>query len=84
MRGLPFKMDYNDITWFFRHYSRMTDKDIHIAEENGRRNGMAVAIFESAEDAQDAKMDLDKQYFQTNDSSRYIRLYSHKDHYMKQ
>jgi len=49
MRGLPYRVESSEIVSFFQKYGEVTDDDVHIAEIRGKRNGDALAIFESRE-----------------------------------
>lgn len=47
MRGLPYKVEPEDIITFFDGFGKITPGDIFIEESNGRRTGSALVFFES-------------------------------------
>ena len=55
MRGLPYKVQNEDIIKFFDGFGAMTGDHIFIEENNGRRTGSALIFFESKDVAQEAK-----------------------------
>lgn len=55
MRGLPYKIECEDIIKFFDGFGKITDQDIFIEENNGKRTGSALVFFENHELSQDAK-----------------------------
>mgnify|MGYP001069405570 FL=1 len=55
MRGLPYKIEAEDIIKFFDGFGKITDQDIFIEENNGKRTGSALVFFENHEVSQDAK-----------------------------
>lgn len=55
MRGCPWKVTPEEIISFFKDFGTMTTNDIFIEDQNGRRTGKALVVFDSAETAQDAR-----------------------------
>jgi RNA recognition motif-containing protein len=47
MRGLPYRVNSEDILNFFSGYGSLTLDDIFIEEFNGKRSGSALVIFEN-------------------------------------
>ncbi len=47
MRGLPYRVNAEDILSFFSGYGSLTLDDIIIEEFNGKRSGSALVIFEN-------------------------------------
>ena len=47
MRGLPYRVNSEDILNFFSGYGSLTLDDIIIEEFNGKRSGSALVIFEN-------------------------------------
>ena len=47
MRGLPYRVNAEDILSFFSGYGSLTLDDIFIEEFNGKRSGSALVIFEN-------------------------------------
>ena len=47
MRGLPYRVNSEDILSFFSGYGSLTLDDIFIEEFNGKRSGSALVIFEN-------------------------------------
>lgn len=79
MRGLPYKIETEAIQSFFDGFGSLTVDDIYIEEQNGRRTGSALVLFESEEVAADAKETLNKR--EIND--RYVELYDCNDTFMR-
>ena len=55
MRGLPFKIQIEDVIKFFEGHGGLIDKSVFIEEFNGKRTGSALVIFEDEEQTQIAK-----------------------------
>lgn len=49
MRGCPYKITPEEIVTFFDGYGTLSPKDVFIEENNGRRTGSALVIFENTE-----------------------------------
>lgn len=81
MRGLPYRIEAAEVVAFFDGFGNLTEGDIHIEEQNGRRTGSALVIFESTDVAQDAKSGLNKK--EIGAEARYVELYDHHDTFMR-
>ena len=55
MRGLPYKIQVEDIVKFFGGFGDVTDKSVFIEEFNGKRSGSALVVFDDLDTAQAAK-----------------------------
>lgn len=51
MRGLPFRVKMDEIKEFFSEICEVSEENIHIEEEDGRRSGAGLAVFENEEQA---------------------------------
>ena len=61
MKGLPFRVQMDEIISFFDGYGKVAEENIMIEEnETGRRTGMGAIVFESNEMAQSAKNDKNR------------------------
>lgn len=69
LRGLPFQVTVPEIRNFFGDF-RVADRDIIIDMTNGRPTGYALVFLESEEEAERAKLQLNKQHI----GSRYVDL----------
>ena len=47
MRGLPYRIEVGEIMTFFDGFGSLTADDIYIEEQNGRRTGSCLVLFES-------------------------------------
>jgi RNA recognition motif-containing protein len=81
MRGLPYKVEPEDIIGFFEGFGKITPGDIFIEESNGRRTGSALVFFENHEVSQDAKAAQNKKNI--GQESRYVELHDSNDLFMK-
>jgi len=81
MRGLPYKVEPEDIITFFDGFGKITPGDIFIEESNGRRTGSALVFFESNQVSQDAKAAQNKKNI--GQESRYVELHDCNDTFMK-
>ena len=81
MRGLPYRIEIAEIQAFFHGYGSLTADDIYIEEQNGRRTGSALVLFESESVAQDAKSTLNKR--EIGAEGRYVELYDCSDTFMR-
>ena len=81
MRGLPYRIEASEIVAFFDGFGNLAEGDIHIEEQNGRRTGSALVIFETMDVAQDAKSSLNKK--EIGAEARYVELYDHHDTFMR-
>lgn len=81
MRGLPYKIEADDIIKFFDGFGKITDQDIFIEENNGKRTGSALVFFENHEVSQDAKKGQDKQ--KIGEEQRWVELHDCNDLFMK-
>lgn len=55
LRGLPFRVKMDEIKEFLAEICEVKDENIHIEEEEGRRSGAGLVVFESEDQAQEAK-----------------------------
>lgn len=81
MRGLPYKVEADDIIGFFEGFGKITSEDIFIEESNGRRTGSALVFFENHDVSQDAKAAQNKKNI--GQESRYVELHDCNDTFMK-
>jgi len=79
MRGLPYKVEEQEIVEFFDGFG-VEKRDVYIEETRGKRTGSALVIFDQQETAQDAKTKLNKKEV----GGRWVELYDENDHFMKQ
>ena len=71
MRGLPWRVELQEIEQFFARYAYIRDS-IRIGElTDGRKTGQAVLLFESEEEAANAMNEKQGQ----NVGSRWVELY---------
>jgi RNA recognition motif-containing protein len=49
MRGLPYRIEASEIIAFFEGFGKITEQDIFIEENNGKRTGSALVLFENHE-----------------------------------
>jgi len=80
MRGLPYKVTAEEIIKFFDGYGKVTEDDIFIEEQNGKRSGSALVIFENEDVAQDAKQGMQKKNI--GEDKRWVELYDCNDQFM--
>lgn len=81
MRGLPYKIQVEDIVKFFGGFGDVTDKSVFIEEFNGKRSGSALVVFDDLETAQAAKEKFHKKNINTE--GRYVELYDQNDQFMQ-
>lgn len=81
MRGLPYKVEADDIIKFFEGHGKITDQDIFIEENNGKRTGSALVFFENHDVSQEAKKDMDKK--KIGEEQRWVELHDCNDIFMK-
>lgn len=81
LRGLPYKVESEDIIKFFDGFGKITADDIFIEESNGRRTGSALVFFENKAVAQDAKAAQNKKNI--GSETRYVELHDCNDTFMK-
>ena len=72
MKGLPFRVQMDEVVSFFDGYGKITEENIVIEENGGRRTGMGAIVFESSEMAQSAKEDKNRQ--EIGDYGRWVML----------
>ena len=71
MRGLPFRITFEEIFEFFKNYSPL-EKSVQIQiGSDGRKNGWGAILFSDENSAQAAATDLNRQYI----GSRFVELY---------
>lgn len=75
MRGLPFRVKVDEIKEFFSEIQTLNDDNIHIEEEEGRRSGAGLIVFESEDKAQEAKDALNRKEI----GGRFIQLFDQND-----
>ena len=61
MRGIPFKITFEEIIDFLKGHGTITKDEIFIEESNGRRTGTCLIFFDTDQFAQDAKSSLNGQ-----------------------
>jgi RNA recognition motif-containing protein len=81
MRGLPYRITVEEIITFFEGFGNLTEGDIFIEENNGKRTGSALIIFENEDVAQDAKASLNKKCI--GEEQRWVELYDCHDQFMQ-
>jgi len=81
MRGLPYKVEAEEIIKFFDTFGKITDSDIFIEETNGKRTGSALVIFENHDVSQEAKKAMDKK--KIGEEQRWVELHDCNDLFMK-
>ena len=81
MRGLPYRITVEEIITFFEGFGNLTEGDIFIEENNGKRTGSALIIFENEDVAQDAKASLNKKNI--GEEQRWVELYDCHDQFMQ-
>lgn len=81
MRGLPYKVQPNEVVKFFDGYGKVNETNVFIEEFNGKRTGSALVVFENREIAQQAKEEMNKKEIGTD--GRYVELYDQYDQFMK-
>lgn len=70
-RGCPWQTTHEDLYDFFRDF-KIVEKSVQLGKgADGRNNGFAAVLFESADEAVKAKDELDGKYI----GSRYVNLY---------
>lgn len=80
LRGLPFRVKHEEITEFFTDFGKLSEDDVLIEEEAGRRSGKALVFFENEDVAQDAKDALNKKEI----GGRWIQIFDQHDDFMQQ
>lgn len=75
MRGLPFRVKIDEIKEFFSEVCEVSEENIHIEEEEGRRSGAALAVFENENQAQEVKDALNRKEI----GGRFIQLFDQND-----
>ena len=81
MKGLPFRVQMDEIVDFFDGYGKVTEENIVIEQQGRRRTGQGAIVFESAEMAQSAKEDKNKQ--EIGDHGRWVLLCDQDDGFFK-
>ena len=71
----------DEIIEFFDGYGKVTEENIVIEENGGRRTGMGAIVFESNEMAQSAKADKNKQ--EIGPHGRWVLLCDQDDGFFK-
>ena len=79
IRGLPFRVKVEEIVEFFEGHCKLSEDDIFVEEEAGRRTGSGLVIFENEDIAQDAKDALQKKEI----GGRWVQLYDQHDDFMQ-
>ena len=79
IRGLPFRVKLEEIVEFFEGHCKLSEDDIFVEEEAGRRTGSGLVIFENEDIAQDAKDALQKKEI----GGRWVQLYDQHDDFMQ-
>ena len=64
-----------EIQEFFSEICEMSEENIHIEEENGRRSGAALAVFKDEDQAQEVKDALNRKEI----GGRFIQLFDQND-----
>ena len=80
MRGLPFRVKLDEIKEFFAEICEMSEENIHIEEDNGRRSGAGLAVFENEDQAQEVKDALNRKEI----GGRFIQLFDQNDRMWEQ
>jgi len=80
MKGLPFRVKMDEIKEFFAEICEVSEDNIHIEEEEGRRSGAALAVFESEDQAQEVKDALNRKEI----GGRFILLFDQNDRMWEQ
>lgn len=81
MRGLPYKIQVNDIVKFFGGHGGVDENCVFVEEFNGKRTGSALVIFDTEENSIEAKEKFHKKDIGTE--GRYVELYDQNDQFMK-
>jgi len=81
MRGLPYRINVEEIVAFFEGYGNLSKQDVFIEQRFGKRTGSALVIFENQDVAQDAKQTMNKQII--GQESRYVELFDCNDEFMQ-
>ena len=80
LKGLPFRVQKNEIKEFFAEVCDVPEDNIHIAEEEGRRSGNGLCVFESEDQAQEVKGALNRKEI----GGRFIILIDQNDRMWEQ
>ena len=75
LRGLPFRVKMDEIKEFFSEICEVSEDNIHIEEEEGRRSGAGLAVFENEDQAQEVKEALNRKEI----GGRFIQLFDQND-----
>ena len=70
IRGLPYKVRFEEVSDFFRDYSYVEKSVILGTNPDGRKNGFGAILFENEDDAKEAAGQLNGEYL----GSRYVEL----------
>lgn len=70
MKGLPFRVQMDEIEEFFADYEFIKDSIILGENDDGRRNGFGAVLFKNKEQAAQAAEEKNKQYV----GPRYVDL----------
>lgn len=81
MRGLPYRIEVQEIIDFFADAAAVQEDNIHIEERFGKRSGSALVFFESQETAQNVKSTLNKK--EIGKDGRYVELLDSNDAFMR-
>jgi RNA recognition motif-containing protein len=71
MKGLPFRVTFEEIQDFFKDHPFVEDSVKCAANQEGRRNGFGAILFKNTADAQKAIDSLDGEYI----GSRFVKLF---------
>lgn len=79
IRGLPYKATTQLVIDFFAGHAKVTEDNIFIEEYNGKRTGSALVVFETTDDAQLCRAELQRKEIE----GRYIELFDENDEFMQ-
>ena len=83
LRGLPWRVETEEIEEFFKDYAWVRDS-VRIGElEGGRRTGMAAVLFENEAVATQAAEELDREHIGTRWVQLYTMSYSQFESFME-
>lgn len=80
MRGLPFRVKLDEIKEFLAEVCEVAEENIHIEEDNGRRSGAGLVVFENEDQAQEVKDALNRKEI----GGRFIQLFDQNDRMWEQ
>lgn len=70
IHGLAWRVETTEVADFFQNYKVIADSVLLGQGEDGRNNGLGAIVFETAEEAEKAVTEMQKQYI----GSRYVNL----------